>query len=90
MGGGIENGDPNLPSAAPKATLNRSAVIENTSDVVGGGIWNVGSGDLVLESSAVIENVAGLSGGGIFNAGGIVTLTQSILARNTPNNCDGC
>ncbi|MGI8962195.1 MAG: hypothetical protein ACR2IV_21040 [Bryobacteraceae bacterium] len=63
----------------------------------GGGIYNSFSGIASLNRSKVIENTAqgdGLDnslGGGIFNAdtaSGAVTLTDSTVKDNHPNQCD--
>ncbi|MFG2846133.1 hypothetical protein ACGF12_23625 [Kitasatospora sp. NPDC048296] len=52
---------------------------------LGGGIFN--SGKLTLDKSAVTHNSA-TSGGGINNqTGSTVTLNDSRVIRNTPNNC---
>ncbi|MET8277188.1 hypothetical protein ABZV54_44660, partial [Streptomyces sp. NPDC005096] len=54
----------------------------------GGGIWS--GGTLAVTRSAVLRNTATAgpgSGGGIYKAGGTVTLDQSVVRDNTPDNC---
>ncbi len=40
--------------------------------------------------STVSGNTAGVSVGGIFNNGGTLTLTDSRVIGNRPDNCVGC
>jgi CSLREA domain-containing protein len=71
-------------------TLEGSTVRLNTASR-GGGIFNRDS--LTLIDSAVTQNTAtsGLgSGGGIFNDGGTVSITNSTVRRNNPDDCVGC
>ena len=67
----------------------------------GGGIWNghlFGEPDspLTLVKSRVTRNVLSgssgvtLQGGGIFTPGFPLTLTNSSLTHNTPDDCFGC
>ena len=65
----------------------------------GGGIANGlfgGPAPLTLQNSRVTDNVlsgstgATLSGGGIYTVGFPVTLTNTIVAHNTPDDCEGC
>jgi hypothetical protein len=82
-GGGITN-------AAGTLLLIASTVINNTAAFDGGGIWN--SASLTLRSSTVTQNTAlAGSGGGIFNnPPGTVTLKQSSVSGNVPDDCFGC
>jgi hypothetical protein len=81
-GGGLYNGQ------GGRADLIQSTVDQNTAGSTGGGVFNATDGRLILERTLVDFNVAG-NGGGVFNAGipSDVTLTGSIIRRNTPNNC---
>jgi hypothetical protein len=65
----------------------------------GGGIANGlfgGPAPLTLQDSRVTNNVlsgpAGmtLSGGGIYTVGFPVTLSNTVVAHNTPDDCQGC
>ena len=48
-------------------------------------------GTLTLTKSTVKKNSATVDGGGIFNEpGGTVTLKDSKVKNNTPNDCVGC
>jgi hypothetical protein len=79
-GGGIYKQNGNL-------TLRDCTVTDNAVGLQGGGIHSDG-GDLVLVDSRVEGNRAG-SGGGIFRANGTVTLQDSVVTGNTPDNCVG-
>jgi hypothetical protein len=50
-----------------------------------GGVCNA-SGSMTLSHSAVTQNRAG-SGGCIFKESGTVTLNDTVVKRNRPNNC---
>ncbi|MFE5582618.1 hypothetical protein [Kitasatospora sp. NPDC056531] len=85
-GGGLNN--------AGIATLTKVRVKANSSGRDGGGINNqtvTGEGavaTLTLDHSTVTENTAARDGGGINNqTGSTVTLNDSRVIRNTPNNC---
>lgn len=79
-GGGLFN-------ANGMTTLEQSRVINNTAERNGGGIFNIsGSGSLTLRKSTVAGNEAS-DGGGIFNLRGPITLDQSRVVGNKPNNC---
>jgi len=66
----------------------------------GGGIWNGQLGDptpqLTLENTQVTQNLltggpaVTLQGGGLFTVGFPVTLDNSIISHNRPDNCAGC
>jgi hypothetical protein len=73
-----------LNDVLARLTLINSTVSDNTADITGGGIENLGK--LTLISSTVSGNTAG-QGGGIFNTGEM-TLTHSIIAGNPGGNCD--
>ncbi|MET8624839.1 hypothetical protein ABZW30_13940 [Kitasatospora sp. NPDC004669] len=85
-GGGLNN--------AGIATLTKVKVKANSSGRDGGGINNqTVTGEsavatLTLDHSTVTENTAARDGGGINNqTGSTVTLNDSRVIRNTPNNC---
>jgi hypothetical protein len=82
-GGGIANGG--------HMTLTQSNVTANNAGQNGGGIANKsGAATLALTHSDVSGNSATSDGGGIFNqTGNTVTLNQSTVAGNTPDNCSG-
>lgn len=83
-GGGIDTLGANATSRIVQSTIEN-----NTGDTIGGGgIFN--SGTTSLDRSLVTGNkatgVAG-QGGGIYKFAGTVTLTNSIVRMNDPNNC---
>jgi hypothetical protein len=90
LGGGIRNRN-------GTAHLSDSAITDNTasgSTAQGGGLFNTSSGQANLSNSAVTDNTASgtssAAGGGIFNANatsGSVTLNDSRVSANKPNNC---
>jgi hypothetical protein len=99
LGGGIANFDISAVNiGAPRAslTLTHSDVNNNSASGLGGGILEVGvdqnfnvgfGGPLVLDHSTVTGNSAS-SGGGIFAfLGSPVTLDQSRVVENIPDNC---
>lgn len=45
---------------------------------------------VTVTQSVVTKNTAGDDGGGIYNDGGTVTLTDSAVSKNKPNDCVGC
>ena len=74
-----------------------------SGSALGGGIWNgrpfAPEGpipSLLLDNTLVTRNTLsaspGLSvqGGGLYTAGFAVTLTNSLIARNSPDQCFGC
>jgi hypothetical protein len=70
-------------------TLTKSKVTGNSAAEFGGGIWN--NSTLTLKKSTVSGNIATIDAGGISNqAPGTVTLTDSKVKNNTPNDCVGC
>jgi hypothetical protein len=82
-GGGIAN--------AGLMTLDHSDVITNQAAQNGGGIANGLGGDIKLDHSNVTGNVAQFPGGGIFNQPpSTVTLIDSKIMNNTPDDCVGC
>jgi hypothetical protein len=95
-GGGIFNVQ-GPPGAVPASALNidHSKVNHNSAGGNGGGIANgltVGQmsfpgGDITLTHSEVRHNSAA-HGGGIFNTSGTVTLSQTKVADNNPDNCE--
>lgn len=92
-GGGIINavGQPGAVDTGI-LTLNHSVVNGNSAGGNGGGIANGVGGMLVggavtLRNSQVTGNSAA-HGGGIFNNGGTVSLSNSTVAGNTPDNCE--
>ncbi|MGI9006382.1 MAG: hypothetical protein ACR2FU_09325 [Streptosporangiaceae bacterium] len=69
---------------AGNAVLQQTTVTNNTSGGFGGGIINLGR--LSLSGSQVRLN-QGSNGGGIYTSNTNVTLTSTIIKKNTPNNC---
>jgi len=45
---------------------------------------------VTLTESTVTKNSAGTDGGGIYNDGGSVTLSNSKVIKNNPNDCVNC
>jgi hypothetical protein len=76
-------------------TLKNSTVTSNNatnegipSTSHGGGIYNTGT--VMLKDSTVTSNTTSGSGGGIYSEpGGAVTVNDSTITGNTPDNCDG-
>ena len=97
-GGGIFN--------AGSLTLSHSTVSGNSGSATGsggtaqgGGIWNgdIGNGppQLTLANSTVTQNRLTASSGETVQGGGLftvvpVTLTNSVIAQNSPDQCFGC
>lgn len=80
-GGGIWNDG--------KLTIQESAIISNTADLFGGGVYNSHTGTLVANHSVLQHNrVTGLfnlygAGAGIYNYQGLVTLDETTIYSNT-------
>jgi hypothetical protein len=100
-GGGIlATGDSTLRDTTVSA--NTASANGSPADALGGGIFDSlvpggpPAGALELVNSRVVSNrllgtpSATLLGGGIFAVGEPVTLTNSHVARNVPDQCDGC
>ena len=79
FGGGVGN----APDST--ATITGSSVSGNSTDGPGGGVVN--QGELAMTGSRVLDNTAA-AGGGIANQGGTVTLTSTLVAGNSPDNCE--
>jgi hypothetical protein len=76
---------------ASTARLLSSTVANDTASSQGGGIFNTNGGTMTLTGSLVERNTAAGgpgSGGGIYKASGTVTLNQSLVRDNNPDNCD--
>ncbi|PBC63874.1 hypothetical protein BKI49_12170 [Streptomyces sp. Tue6028] len=86
QGGGIDN------PAGGTVTTHRSDIGDNAAKAPGGGTAQGGGiftdiGSTTLNDSAVTGNRAG-DGGGIFEGpSGTVTLNNTVVKRNKPNNC---
>ncbi|MFG2329160.1 hypothetical protein ACGFMM_05990 [Streptomyces sp. NPDC048604] len=83
-GGGI------LADLGGRVTLSDSAVRDNSVSMNGGGLNMLGGSTLVLIRSEVEGNRASDgpgSGGGILNVGATVTLNDSHVRENHPDNC---
>ena len=80
FGGGIFNGG--------TLTITNSTISGNSSDLDGGGIFNI-DGTLVLQDSSVNVNSALQDGGGIYNLTGQVTVNNSTIAGNTADGTGG-
>lgn len=76
IGGGIITGN------GTTATIVNSTVSGNTANGEAGGISNAG-GTLTIVSSTITDNHAPVAGG----LAGVATLTNTILAGNTPTDC---
>jgi hypothetical protein len=94
-GGGIFDAQ-GPPGATPAAVLNidHSKIDDNSAGGWGGGIANGlpgngpgAGGDVTLTQSEVRDNSAA-HGGGIFNRGGTVTLSNTKVTDNQPDNCE--
>ncbi len=81
LGGGGLATLANATSSVVQSTLDH-----NTTTGNGGGIYNAGTTPLL--NTLVERNTAAVNGGGIFNVPpGSVSLSNSIVRLNTPNNC---
>lgn len=102
-GGGLQAGGPltlqntTVSRNAGHATgLSGSAQGGGISDVDLSGIGQPPGGPLILTNSRVVRNrLSGspaitLQGGGIAATNNPVTLSNSLIARNNPDQCDGC
>ena len=85
IGGGIANGV--IGSNISMLTLDGVTIKDNFSGPVGG-FWNGTHGVAILRHTRVIRNTAATYGG-IYNQG-TLTLDDSIVRHNIPNNCVGC
>jgi hypothetical protein len=99
-GVGLLNDGPLIVSGST-ISGNRGRATGQSGFVQGGGIWNgqLFGGDtspLTLQGSRVTGNVLSgspgvtLAGGGIYTVGFPTTLTGTVVAGNTPDQCDGC
>jgi hypothetical protein len=70
-----------------RVRLDESTITGNRADLDGGGIWN--RGRLSLTDATVTSNEAGRRGGGIFHDWGIITLEESSVTGNIPDDCVG-
>jgi hypothetical protein len=97
-GAGLFN---NGPLVVQSSTIsgNRGVANGTSGFATGGGIVNGffgGPAPLTLQDSRITNNVlsgsAGitLSGGGIYTVGFPTTLTNTVVAHNTPDDCEGC
>ncbi|WP_018218796.1 hypothetical protein [Salinispora vitiensis] len=70
-------------------TVARRTKITDNHALLGGGIFNTGTGTLTLDATKVVKNIAVTDGGGIFNDGTVElnTATGTIVVKNRPNNC---
>ena len=77
-------------SAGISAAITNSTFSGNSA-FTGGGIFNSAGNTLTVINSTLSGNTAGhaASGGGIYNNGGSATITNSVLANNTHDDCDG-
>ena len=83
-GGGIST-----QGAAGSLTVNQCTLTGNSAGLAGGGVYR-SSGSLTVNQSTISGNTAGTSGGGIsMNLTTGKTITNSIVAGNTPNNITG-
>jgi len=100
QGAGISNGS-DLSLTNVLVLANKAAANGMSGFAQGGGIWNGSffggpTPTLSLDDSGVIGNsLSGssgviLQGGGIFTQGSPTTLTNSVVAFNKPDQCNGC
>jgi hypothetical protein len=99
QGAGIIN-DSDLTVANVLARDNRGVANGLRGFAQGGGIWNGSifggpTPTLALEHSGIVGNTVGgspgvtLQGGGVFTVGSPLTLTDSLVAHNAPDQCAG-
>jgi hypothetical protein len=101
-GGGLVADDAALTLRATALTANTAEADGHSATAQGGGLFDAPipngppGGPLTLIDSAITENaLAGsapaiLQGGGLYIQGEPLTLTNSVIARNHPDQCDGC
>ena len=87
---------------ATTISANAAEADGHSATAQGGGLFDAPipngppGGPLTLIDSTITENVlasdgpATLQGGGLYIQGQPLTLTNSIIARNHPDQCDGC
>lgn len=80
-GGGIFN--------AGSATLTNSTITNNDANDAGGGILNATGATVTLDSNTISNNTATVNNGGGISNSGNATLTHTIVANNTGDNCSG-
>jgi fibronectin-binding autotransporter adhesin len=101
--GGALNNAGSLELHSVLVSSNRGNATGTSGSAAGGGIWNgqaLGpdgpTPSLLLDRTTVIGNVLGASlglpvqGGGVFTAGFPISLVNSLIAHNVPDNCVGC
>jgi hypothetical protein len=97
-GAGLLN---NGPLVVQSSTISGNRGVANgpSGFATGGGIVNGffgGPAPLTMNDSRVTNNdlsgspAVALSGGGIYTVGFPITLTNTVVAHNTPDNCEGC
>jgi hypothetical protein len=100
QGAGISNNGP-LVLTNDRVSGNTGSADGQSGFAQGGGIWNGvlfggPTSPLTLQDTAVTRNTLSgssadtLQGAGIFTLGFPTTLTNSIVASNAPDQCDGC
>jgi len=81
QGGGV------FTEAGATTRISQTAVTHNLATNLGGGFFNLGT--TVLTGDRVVANQATSGGGGIFNFNNhTVTLRLTLVALNTPDNCN--
>jgi hypothetical protein len=97
-GGGLLNNGPLIVSNST-ISGNHGVADGRSGSAQGGGIGNGlfgGPAPLTLRNSRVVANVLSgspgvtLEGGGIYTVGFPTTLTNTLVAHNTPDDCEGC
>ena len=98
-GGGITNNS-RLSLTRILAVGNQAHAVGRSGSVEGGAIWNgplfSPTSSLIVRDSLIVGNVVSgrpgitLHGGGLFTAGAPTTLTRTVLAHNSPDQCFGC
>ena len=75
-------------TGASDLTIIDSVIANNTSSVIGGGIYNEGC-EMNITDSTIRDNEADVLGGGIANWAGNLTLTNSIVEENETDTYGG-
>jgi hypothetical protein len=101
-GGGLVTDDAAMTLRATALSANTAEADGHSATAQGGGLFDAPipngppGGPLTLIDSTITENaLAGsgpttLQGGGLYIQGQPLTLTNSVIARNHPDQCDGC
>ena len=84
----VRNGGALFTTAGHTSRVIQSTLSANTAANLGGAIYNEGTTSLRQTLVAFNQAIGTTTAGGITNAAGTVTLQQSVVRKNSPNNCE--